>query len=64
MSAFTAWVTGRGDDGEPYADQFTVQGSRSEADHRFTETLLPGEEVRSVREGTGGADITLREGSS
>jgi hypothetical protein len=59
----TVWITGRADDG-PYADQLTAEGSRAQALDAITDTLLPGEQVRSVREGSGGTDITLRGGPS
>lgn len=55
----TAWITGRGDDG-PYADQLSADGSREQAMDMFRDSLLSGEEIRSVREGGGGVDITLR----
>lgn len=60
---FTAWITGH-DGLDPYAEQLTVEGTRDHADKAFRESLLPGEEVRSVREGGGGKDITLRGGPS
>lgn len=60
---FTAWITGH-DGLEPYAEQLTAEGTRPNAEAAFRDSLLPGEEVRSVREGGGGKDITLRGGPS
>lgn len=61
----TAWVTGIDEvSGQPYADQVTADGSRAQALDAITDTLLQGEEIRSVREGGGGTDVTLRGGPS